>query len=73
MVFIGREYRHYKGNKYKVIAIGRHSENLEELVIYQALYGDNEIWCRPLCMWNEIVEFNGKKVKRFELIEENNG
>ena len=73
MVFIGREYRHYKGNKYKVIAIGKHSENLEELVIYQALYGDNEIWCRPLSMWDEMVEINGIKVKRFELIEENNG
>ena len=73
MVFIGRMYRHYKGGTYKVIGIGKHSENLEDLVVYQALYGNNDIWCRPLSMWNDIVEYNGKKVKRFELIEENDG
>ena len=70
---IGKVYRHYKGNNYKVIAIGKHSETLEELVVYQALYGDNQIWCRPLSMWNEIIDYNGKEVKRFELIEENDG
>ena len=70
---IGKVYRHYKGNKYKVIAIGKHSESLEELVIYEAQYGDNQIWCRPLSMWNEIIDYNGKEVKRFELIEENDG
>ena len=70
---VGNVYCHYKGGTYKVIAIGKHSESLEELVVYQALYGDNQIWCRPLSMWNDIVEFNGKELKRFELTEENNG
>ena len=69
----GIEYRHYKGGTYKVIGIGKHSENLEVLVVYQALYENYDIWCRPLSMWNDIVEYNGKKVKRFELIEENDG
>ena len=66
-------YRHYKGGHYKVIAIGLHSETQEELVIYQAMYGDNVIWCRPKYMWSEKVEYNGEIVKRFELIEDNNG
>ena len=70
---IGKIYKHYKVNRYKVIAIGKHSENLEELVVYQALYGDNQIWCRPLSMWNDIVEYNGSKVLRFELQEEKDG
>ena len=66
-------YRHYKGNMYKVIAIGKHSETLDELVVYQALYGDNEIWCRPISMWNDDINIDGKIQKRFQLIEENNG
>jgi len=66
-------YRHYKGNLYRVLEICKHSETLEELVVYQGLYGDNPIWCRPLRMWNEEVDFNGKIVKRFELIEDYNG
>lgn len=66
-------YRHYKGNKYKVIAIGRHSDSLEQLVVYQALYGNNEIWCRPISMWNDDINFDGKIQKRFQIIEENNG
>ena len=70
---VGNIYRHYKGNNYKVLGIGKHSESLEELVIYQALYGDNLIWCRPLHMWNDVVEYNGEKVKRFELIGESDG
>ena len=70
---VGNVYRHYKGNKYKVLAIGKHSETLEELVVYQGLYDDNPIWCRPLSMWNETVNNNGKIVKRFELVEENDG
>ena len=66
-------YRHYKGNKYKVIAIGKHSETLEQLVVYQALYGNNEIWCRPISMWNDDINVDGKIKKRFQIIEENNG
>ncbi len=64
---LGR-YRHYKGNEYEVIGVGRHSETLEEMVIYKALYGNGEIWVRPLGMWDDIIIVNGKTVKRFEFI-----
>ena len=61
-------YRHYKGNEYEVISMARHTETLEELVVYRALYGKGEIWARPASMWNEIVEKDGQKMKRFEKI-----
>ena len=64
----GKIYMHYKGNKYKVLCTAKHSETLEEMVVYQALYGDGDIWVRPLSMWNEEVLVDGKKVKRFELV-----
>ena len=73
MVKINSVYKHYKGNYYKVIGVAKHTETLEDLVVYQALYGDKSVWCRPKSMWNEEVEFNGNKVKRFELIEDFNG
>ena len=60
-------YRHYKGNMYEVIGFASHSETLEEMVIYVALYGERKTWVRPLAMWEELVEVNGEKVKRFEL------
>ena len=63
------KYRHYKGNEYEVLAIGKHSETLEDLVIYRALYGEHGIWARPLSMWNEIVEVDGVKMHRFEKID----
>ena len=59
-------YRHYKGNKYEVIGFATHTESLEELVIYKARYGDKKVWCRPLAMWNDEIEVDGKTVKRFE-------
>ena len=62
------KYRHYKGNEYEVIGVARHSETLEELVVYRALYGDHDLWVRPLKMFTEVVEINGKKVPRFERI-----
>ena len=65
---VGEIFRHYKGNKYKVIAVAKHSETLEEMVVYQALYGSGEVWVRPLCMWDEEVEADGIKVKRFQRI-----
>lgn len=58
-------YRHYKGNEYKVIGIARHSEILEELVVYQALYGARELWVRPAAMFAETVEIEGKTQPRF--------
>lgn len=61
----GKIYKHYKGNEYKVLAIAKHSETLEDMVVYQALYGEGEIWVRPYSMWNEEVVLGGKKVKRF--------
>lgn len=63
-------YRHYKGNLYKVLGIAKHSESEETLVIYMCLYGDYSLWARPIKMWNEIIENNGKKIKRFELIKD---
>lgn len=61
---LGR-YRHFKGNEYEVIAIARHSETEEAMVVYKALYGDGGIWCRPASMWNETVERGGRMYKRF--------
>ena len=65
---LGR-YRHYKGNEYEVIGIAHHSETLEEMVIYRALYGKRELWARPAYMWSETVTYNGKEVKRIEFID----
>ncbi len=59
-------YRHYKGNRYEVLYTARHSETLEEMVVYRALYGDGEVWVRPAGMWNELVTTDNGQVKRFE-------
>jgi hypothetical protein len=64
------KYKHFKGNYYKLIGFAKHSETLEDMVVYQALYGEKGLWVRPLSMWNEIVEYNNQKVKRFEFVEE---
>jgi hypothetical protein len=61
-------YQHYKGNYYNVIGLGRHSENLEESVVYQALYGDYGLWVRPLAVFLKPVEIEGKPVPRFTFI-----
>ena len=61
-------YQHFKGNKYQVIAIAKHSETLEDMVVYQALYDNNDIWVRPATMWDELVEVGDKRVKRFAKI-----
>ena len=63
-------YKHYKGKRYEVIGTSRHSETLEELVVYKALYqpeGEN-LWVRPLKMFMEEVEVEGKKMPRFEFL-----
>lgn len=62
-------YQHFKGNKYKVLGVARHSETLEEMVVYQALYGNNGIWVRPLGMFLEEVEVNGQRQPRFKYLE----
>ena len=64
------KYRHFKGNEYEVIAIARHSETMEEMVVYKALYGEGGLWVRPAFMRNETVERDGKVFKRFEFIGE---
>jgi hypothetical protein len=58
-------YRHFKGNEYRVLCLARNSETLEEMVVYQALYGEHEVWVRPASMWNETVNKDGKTIKRF--------
>ena len=63
-------YKHYKGNEYELLCIANHSETLEMMVVYKALYGDGEVWVRPLSMWNEYVDMNGKKIPRFEFVRE---
>lgn len=64
------KYRHFKGNEYEVIGIAKHSETLEETVVYKALYGENELWVRPASMWNEEITRDGKTFKRFQYIGE---
>ncbi len=61
-------YRHFKGKEYRVLGLARHSETLEEMVVYQALYGEKGIWVRPASMWSEMVERDGRVFKRFERI-----
>lgn len=63
-------YEHYKGNRYQVIDIALHSETLEEMVVYKALYGEEKLWVRPVSMWDELVEKDGEKVPRFKLVSE---
>ncbi|MBO5090445.1 MAG: DUF1653 domain-containing protein [Clostridia bacterium] len=62
------KYRHFKGNEYEVLAVANHSETLEKMVVYKALYGDGEIWVRPLSMWDEEITRDGKTFKRFQYI-----
>ena len=64
MVTPGR-YRHFKGHEYRVIGTARHSETLEEMVVYRALYGEGGVWVRPAGMWNETVERDGETFPRF--------
>lgn len=65
---LGR-YRHFKGNEYEVIAIARHSETEEAMVVYKALYGEGGVWCRPASMWNEQVNRDGRTFRRFYRVD----
>ncbi|MBA3849051.1 MAG: DUF1653 domain-containing protein [Opitutus sp.] len=58
-------YRHCKGRDYRVLGLARHSETLEPMVVYQALYGGHGTWVRPAAMWGELVEVDGRRVARF--------
>jgi len=60
-------YRHYKGQRYRVLGTARHSETMEEVVVYQALYGEYGLWVRPASMFCETVELDGEPIPRFAL------
>ena len=62
------KYRHFKGNEYEVIGTAKHSETMEEMVVYRALYGEFGLWVRPASMWEETIERDGKTFQRFTYI-----
>ncbi len=64
------KYRHYKGNFYEVLSLASHSETLEPMVVYRALYGVKSVWVRPATMWNELVVTPDGEMKRFEYVGE---
>ena len=63
-------YRHFKGGLYRVEGVARHSETLEEMVVYRALYGEGGLWVRPAAMWNETVAHEGVLQPRFAPVKE---
>lgn len=65
-------YEHFKGKQYRVLGVGKHTETMEDLVVYEALYDNklSKIWCRPASMFTDIVEYQEKKTPRFKLIKE---
>ena len=63
-------WRHFKGNRYQVIGMAKHSETLEDMVVYRALYGEGGLWVRPASMWLEKVERDGKTYQRFVFEQE---
>ena len=63
------KYRHYKGSDYEVLGTATHSETGEKLVVYRPLYGDRALWVRPLAMFTEHVEVEGREIPRFEFVE----
>ena len=68
IVMTAEYYRHFKGNIYRILHIAKHSETLEEMVVYQAMYGERGIWVRPLSMFEEEIERDGKTIRRFSPI-----
>lgn len=70
---IGSKYKHFKGNEYMVLHLAKHSETLEDLVVYQALYGVGGVWVRPLTMFLEQIVLNEKLVDRFSIVNEDIG
>ena len=69
---IGREFRHFKGNLYRLEGFAKDSETLEGTVVYRALYGKHGLWVRPAKMFFATIERDGKRMKRFELLENPN-
>ena len=64
------KYRHFKGKEYLLVGVAAHSETLEPMVVYKALYGDGELWVRPAAMWSEWVEREDYQGPRFVFVEE---
>ena len=64
------KYHHYKGNDYEMICMATHSETMEPMVVYRALYGEFGVWVRPASMWSELVNVDGKEVQRFTYVGE---
>ena len=62
-------YQHFKGNRYEVIGVANHSETMEPMVVYRALYGEHGLWVRPAAMWNEIVDKPNYQGPRFRPVE----
>ena len=62
------KYRHFKGNEYEVLYVAKHSETLEDMVVYRALYGERGVWVRPASMWNERITRDGKTFRRFTYV-----
>ena len=62
------EYEHYSGRRYRVIGVARHSETLEEMVVYEALYGDGNRWVRPISMFLDEVEVDGVRRPRYKKV-----
>ena len=65
-IIVGKKYKHYKGNIYKIIALARHSETMEDMIVYQSIK-NHDIWVRPKQMWNEVVDIDN--TPRFTLID----
>lgn len=63
-------YRHFKGNDYELLYTARHSETLEEMVVYRQLYGSGDVWVRPASMWEEVIQRDGKTFTRFTYLGE---
>ena len=69
-MLIPGKYKHFRGNEYELLYIAKHSETLEDMVVYKALYGDGGIWVRPAAMWQETVQTANYTGPRFQLISE---
>jgi len=64
------KYRHFKGKEYELMGIATHSETMEPMVVYRALYGEQGLWVRPASMWTEVVERDGYCGPRFQYLGE---
>ena len=64
------KYRHFKGNEYELVDIALHSETMEPMVVYRALYGEQGLWVRPAAMWNEYIDRDGYQGPRFQYLGE---